>query len=174
VLEASGTGKSQMYHYFGGKSDLVRAVAAHQAEQTLIGQSATWRRCGPSRTCGSGSISRCPPTPASPRPGALWGPLAMEMVNEPGSTRAAVADAFSRWRDALQDALGRLQRRGLVRERWTPPQRADILLAAYEGGVLLSGVHGGTGALRLALVAAVEAMLVEGRRAGDPARADRR
>jgi len=90
------------------------------------------------------------------------GALAMEMVNEPGSTRAAVADAFSRWRDALQDALGRLQRRGLVRERWTPPQRADILLAAYEGGVLLSGVHGGTGALRLALVAAVEAMLVEG------------
>ena len=35
VLEASGTGKSQLYHYFSDKSDLVAAVIERQLELVL-------------------------------------------------------------------------------------------------------------------------------------------
>ena len=35
VIEAAGVGKSQMYHYFTGKDDLVEAVIAYQTAQVL-------------------------------------------------------------------------------------------------------------------------------------------
>jgi TetR/AcrR family transcriptional repressor of nem operon len=38
VMEAAGVGKSQMYHYFTGKDDLVEAVIAYQTAQVLSPQ----------------------------------------------------------------------------------------------------------------------------------------
>ncbi len=40
VLAASGTGKSQFYHYFANKADLVREVLAYQFNQLAREQGA--------------------------------------------------------------------------------------------------------------------------------------
>ena len=40
VLAASGTSKSQLYHYFSDKDDLVLAVIAHQTEAVMAAQGA--------------------------------------------------------------------------------------------------------------------------------------
>src|SRR5215470_6265797 len=40
VLLASGTGKSQLYHYFDSKQDLTVAVMAHAFDQVMAAQSA--------------------------------------------------------------------------------------------------------------------------------------
>ena len=40
VLAASGTGKSQLYHYFDGKQELAEAVLHHQYDRILAAQPA--------------------------------------------------------------------------------------------------------------------------------------
>ena len=40
MLAASGTSKSQLYHYFSDKDDLVLAVIAHQTEAVMAAQGA--------------------------------------------------------------------------------------------------------------------------------------
>ena len=39
ILTASGTGKSQLYHYFSSKEELVAEVLRHQLQQVLQQQS---------------------------------------------------------------------------------------------------------------------------------------
>src|ERR1700754_1953656 len=48
IRTATGTSKSQIFHYFkGGKVDLLAAVAAHEAEQVLDDQQPALGALGP-------------------------------------------------------------------------------------------------------------------------------
>lgn len=167
VIAASGTGKGQIYHYFQDKPDLVLAVIAARAEQTLAEQ----RRVAEAMTDAQdlrawaaraaevherGGLVRCP-----------LGALVVELTDRQPGQRAALASAFDQWRDALADALERLQRAGHVRRERPPEDLAEILLCAYEGGVVLSEARGDTRSLRLALDAAVDGMTVSAERGRD-------
>jgi AcrR family transcriptional regulator len=159
VIVASGTGKGQLYHYFEDKPDLVLAVVAAQTESTLRAQrelvegmaDADDLRAWVEQAVavhGSGGPVRCP-----------LGSLVVELTDAHPRLRDALTTAFDRWRDALAEGLERLQRNGHVRVDRTPGDLAEILLCAYEGGVVLSEVRRTTAPLRLALTAAVESML---------------
>lgn len=160
VVTTSGAGKGQIYHYFKDKPDLVLAVIATQAERTLHEQRGVFDamadaddlRDWAARAAAvhdGGGLVRCP-----------LGALVVELTDGHHAQRDALRSAFDQWRDSLAAALGRLQRNGHVRTDRSPEDLAEVLLCAYEGGVVMSEARGSTRSLRLALDAALDGMVV--------------
>lgn len=155
IITASGTGKGQLYHYFAGKSDLVRAVIERQielvieAQRPLLEQADSWDDIDAwfdllirSHQAADDPF-RCP-----------IGSLAAELAEADAQTRAALAAAFARWIACIADALRRLQAAGAIPRRADCDALAGALLAAYQGGLVLSQASGDAGPLRAALHAA--------------------
>lgn len=162
VAAASGTGKGQLYHYFRDKPDLVLAVVHAQIDDTLRSQQVTLERMDDADHLRAwadeavaahqyGRPARCP-----------LGALVSEVADSDDTLRRALDAGFTRWRTALADGLARLQHNGHVRADRSPRDLAEILLCAYEGGVLMSEVRGNTAPLRLALDTAVDCLTTVG------------
>lgn len=137
VLARSGAGKSQLYHYFSGRQELVEAVVELQIERVLGVQSRL------------GSIERWSDleqwaddllalhrTPAGPLACPV-GSLAAEIDRDP-LLRAAAANAFGRWAALLEQALARLRPRGELRPDADPAVSAMRILSALQGGMLIA------------------------------------
>jgi len=89
------------------------------------------------------------------------GALVVELTESQPGQRAALRSAFQAWREALATALARLQRDGHVSDLRSADEWAEVLLCAYEGGVVLAQAHSSTRSLRLSLDAAVDGMLAQ-------------
>jgi TetR/AcrR family transcriptional repressor of nem operon len=149
VIAASGTGKGQLYHYFADKRALVHAVVERQIATVLDDQRPRLERLsepGHLRAWADELVAayrdsdhpvRCP-----------LGALVAELAEGDPDARAALAAGFGRWADAL--AAG-LRRAGVA----APDRQATALLAAYQGGLLLSQARGDLEPLRTALDAAL-------------------
>ena len=155
VLEASDTSKSQLYHYFTDKDDLVLAVVHRQTECVLATHSpylrrATsiaglrrWRDAVVEVTRQEHCAGGCP-----------LGSLVSELA-ESDSSRAALADGFARWRDEFVVALEAIA-------GTTPRPRAELielatmLLTTLQGGLLLAQTTRSTQPLELGLDLAID------------------
>jgi TetR/AcrR family transcriptional repressor of nem operon len=138
VLAASRTGKSQAYHYFSGKEDLVAAVLEFQFSRVMAAQSALhdesctdlgrWRQ-EVLEANESGGFSGCPL-------GAFAGQL-------DGSTslQTLYASLFVRWQAALAALVDRARSAGRLPLSTSPNDTALVLLGALEGGSMLSHVR---------------------------------
>lgn len=143
ILERSGTGKSQLYHYFGSKDGLVRAVVERHArlleEQALPGTGpigsfpdlVAWfdgfldhlRAHGTERTCPMATIA------------AGLDPSGDELL----STIAAI---FDRARERIRSYFEALATQGRLSEGTDPGACADLCLTTMQGGLVLARVHG--------------------------------
>ena len=157
VQAAAGVSPSQLYHYFGGKPNLVRAVVAHQSQALLDGQQPllsqldsvealqAWRELIVetlrTRECHGG----CPV-------GSLVGQLAETCPDY----RAELADGFVRWEDAIRAGLRAMQDRGGLRRTADPDKLAVALMAAVQGGSLLAQAQRDVAPLDTALELAIE------------------
>jgi AcrR family transcriptional regulator len=151
VIAASGTGKGQLYHYFADKAALVHAVVERQvatvldAQRSRLAQLAApadlraWADELVAAYATSDHPVRCP-----------LGALVAELAEGDPEARTALDAGFRRWAGALAAGL----RAAGVAE---PDRHAVALLAAYQGGLLLSQARGDLGPLRTALDAAVRA-----------------
>ena len=138
VLAASRTGKSQAYHYFSGKDDLVAAVLEFQFSRVMAAQPALhdetstdlrrWRQEVLAAN-ESGGFAGCPL-------GAFAGQL-----DGNTSLEALYADLFARWQAALAALVGRATSAGRLPASTSPDETALVLLGALEGGSLLSHVR---------------------------------
>jgi TetR/AcrR family transcriptional regulator, transcriptional repressor for nem operon len=149
VIAASGTGKGQLYHYFADKRTLVHAVIDRQVTTVLAAQQARLEQLSAPagvRVWADELVAaylqgdhpvRCP-----------LGALVAELAEGDPEARAALDAGFRRWAAAL--AAG-LRRAGIAK----PKRQANALLAAYQGGLLLSQARGDLGPLRAALDAAL-------------------
>lgn len=139
VLAASGTGKSQMYHYFRGKEELTAAVLDYQFERIMAAQAslhdktctdlARWRRevlDANERGCFAG----CP-----------LGTFAGQLGGS-ASLRALYADLFAKWQVALASLVGRAGQAGRLTPGVDSRDAALVLLGALEGGAMLSHAYG--------------------------------
>ncbi len=139
VLAASGTGKSQLYHYFRGKQDLTVAMLRRQFELVLGSQPSLldpssddigpWRdeivrtyRQSRSRTC-------------------PLGVFAGQVVEEPVLGKE-LAGLFDQWRLAITGLVRRAQDAGHLRADVDPGAAGTALLAAMQGGIMLSQLQG--------------------------------
>lgn len=139
VLAASATSKSQFYQHFDEKSELVYEVITVRADEVL-----SWHRLRLEKVdtlrgleqWRDALVQRC-----TLRRG-LWGcelgSLAAELSDSDDKARLSLADYFTEWRDLLAGALERIRDNGALRADIDAKGLATGLLAAVEGGYLLS------------------------------------
>lgn len=152
VRASTGTSKSQLYHYFQDKEDLVRAVIGRQTERVLDAQRpelealdsfaalARWRDRVISLQRAVGCVGGCP-----------VGSLASELADSDEATREDLASAFSRWESYLVEGFAAMRERGRLRADASPRELATAVIAALEGGLLLTQINRSTRPLELAL-----------------------
>lgn len=157
VLAASATSKSQFYQHFGDKTDLVYDVITVRADEILSWQRLRLEKVDTFRGIyqwRDAMVQRC-----SLRRG-LWGcelgSLAAELADSDDKARVALAAHFAEWRAILAAALNRMRDSGILRVEIDAPALATGLLAALEGGYLLSQTAHDPRLMQTALDSAIE------------------
>lgn len=157
VMAASGTSKSQLYHYFADKSDLLRAVARHQVEQVMGAQRPEldaldtlaalrgWRDKIVAIQDELGHVGGCP-----------LGSLANELADGDARTRGVLQECFAAWEAPLRAGLTAMRDRGELRPGADPEALAEAVMAALQGGLLLTKTHRTSRPLARALDMAIE------------------
>jgi TetR/AcrR family transcriptional regulator, transcriptional repressor for nem operon len=152
VQQASRVSGSQMYHYFGDKASLVRAVIAWQGE-TVLGHQWPWLsrldslqgiRAWRDYVVSTTRRREC-------RGGCHIGSLASELSDLDPAARSDLADAFQRWISAIRDGLRAMQDRGELRADADVARLACTLMAAVQGGQLLAQAQRDVAPLEAAL-----------------------
>jgi TetR/AcrR family transcriptional regulator, transcriptional repressor for nem operon len=148
----AGVSASQLYHYFTDKNDLIRAVIAHQTDGILAAQRPVldeldsfdalerWRDLlidlQEQRHC----VGGCP-----------IGSIAAELADNDPHARADLVDSFERWEAPIRAGLARMRDRGDLRPNADTDSLALALLAALQGGLLLTQTRRNTTPLRTGL-----------------------
>ena len=152
VQAAAGVSASQIYYYFGDKHGLVRAVINHQCESVLgvhepllahldsIEALEAWRDVILSIHRDGRHQQGCP-----------MGRLSSELSRSTPEARGDLLAGFSRWEGALRDGLRAMRARGELPDRIDPDRFALTLLAAVQGGLLLTQARRDTVALEVSL-----------------------
>jgi len=139
VLAASSTSKSQFYQHFEDKGELVYEVITLRADEVLSWQRLRLEKVESFRGLHQwrdAMVQRC-----ALRRG-LWGcelgSLAAELSDTDDKARASLSAHFTEWRTLLGAALERMRDSGVLRPEADIRSLATGLLAAVEGGYLLS------------------------------------
>lgn len=152
VLAASGTGKSQFYHYFSGKEELVGDVLRHQLALVLEQQKrfeldswdgiAAWLD-GTVHWQRSQQFLGCP-----------LGSIASAVGEQSDSLRVIAADAFAAWESALAEGLKAMRTRGQLQPDADVQALAETTIAILQGGYMLSSLKRDIRPMRHAVAAA--------------------
>ncbi|GAA0963975.1 TetR/AcrR family transcriptional regulator [Frigoribacterium faeni] len=139
VRAATLTSKSQLFHYFpGGKTELIHEVALWEGRQLLeaqepeihdLGTWESWERWRAALVEYYISLGRwaCP-----------IGTLASQAAATDVELERTIKSSWDAWRDALATGIRRMQAAGSVVETADPVRVATAILAAIQGGLLLS------------------------------------
>jgi AcrR family transcriptional regulator len=135
VRRAAGVSGSQLTHYFHDKRTLIDDVIAWQADTTLerepvLNSFAAWHRWA-DQVVARQSARKF-------QGGCDFGSLAGQLAETSPETRAHLADGYERWLGCFRRDLGAMRDQGLLRPDADPDSLANTLLAAMQGGVLLS------------------------------------
>ena len=157
VCRATSTSKSQLYHYFDDKEDLVHAVIDHERERVLgfhrpaLESLASWDdiqrwrdaivEAQAARSCRGG----CP-----------LGSLANELADLDEPARGQLASAFVAWEQLLADGLAKMVEAGILPADVNPMDLAVSVIASLQGGLLLAEIGRSTRPLEVALDAAID------------------
>lgn len=156
LRHTAGVSGSQINHYFPTKQDLVLAVIAWQADSVLSLHRS--ERFGGFETLDAFrewadfyiGYER------AYREGCSLGSLASEIIKTDLDVHDELADAFEQWRAIFRDGLERMQQLGRLRKDADPAQLAALVLASFQGGMLLAQAAGDITPLKDALEAALD------------------
>jgi TetR/AcrR family transcriptional regulator, transcriptional repressor for nem operon len=151
VLAAAGAGKSQLYHYFRGRDELVEAAVAHRCTQVVAGL--TQELGGVASLAGleHALAGFAAGFEQMGLPGCPIGSLAAEVAEHNEGARRRAAAAFDSWERLFAEALGRMRERGELRADASPALLATALLASIEGGMVLSQARKDPASLHIAV-----------------------
>ena len=135
LLAASGTGKSQLYHFFGGRRELVEAMLRYQFDRVVAAQPALT-----DLACDDLDRWRDQVLEAQRAHGLGTCPLGVFVgqVEDDPVLRATLTDLFARWQDAIAGLVVRARQVGRVRPDVDANAAALSLLTAHQGGTVLS------------------------------------
>ena len=157
VREVTGTSKSQLYHYFEDKLDLVKSVVDRQAERVLAihrpaldavdGWTALrrWRNLVVRLVRAVGCHGGCP-----------VGSLANELAELDESSRLRLSDVFAQWEEMIAVALQRMVDNGELAPTADVEQLSIAMMASLQGGFLLSKTSRSVRPLEVALDASFD------------------
>lgn len=142
VQSAAQVSASQIYHYFGDKQGLTEAVIKYQSTEKLAQQQPLldnldtvdalreWCERAALRLERVNCVGGCE-----------IGSLASELSDTYPAARAGLANAFDAWQAPIESGLHRMRDRGELDTNTNLDALAAALLAAIQGGMLLSQVH---------------------------------
>jgi len=139
VLETTSTSKSQLYHYFADRSDLIRAVVVRQGERVLDLQRPVlaavdgWEALSRWRDFVVDVVEGL-----SCRGGCPIGSLADELAEVDDQARLEAASVFERWQGLLAGAFRAMVAAGQLQPEADLERLALATLASLEGGLLLA------------------------------------
>jgi TetR/AcrR family transcriptional regulator, transcriptional repressor for nem operon len=154
VLAASGSSKSQLYHYFSDRDGLIDAAVARRCEE-FLGLLRQALGAVSSLDGLSMVLDGFAADYAMQLDGCPIGSLAGELVSGPDAARRTTVEAFATWEDLLTSALQRIQDSGELGSGHDVRELAMVLLVNFEGGMFLSQLRGSDLPLRAALTAAL-------------------
>lgn len=152
VRAMSGTSKSQLYHYFEDRADLLRAVADATNEMVLgaqaeelagLGTAAGMRRWADALVAlneSRGGAGGCP-----------IASLVAQVGERDDDARRVLAGGFDRWEAAIRSGLEQQQAAGELSAGADPAALATAVLASVQGGLVLAQARRQPAALRAAL-----------------------
>src|SRR6201997_1446648 len=152
VRARTGASRSQLYHYFEDRDDLVRTVVDVTTDAVIDFQGAllhhldTW--AGIDRWFDALvqlQVDR------QARGGCPIGSPARQLAERAPGARAAIAAGLGRWETHLHEGLSRMKARGKLRNDTDPAELATATMAAIQGGLLLTQVRRDPRQLRIAL-----------------------
>src|SRR5712691_7594999 len=155
VRARTGASRSQLYHYFDDRDDLVHAVIDVTADAVLGRQGElldhldSW--AGIDRWF---DFMVQHQIEEQARGGCPIGSLAGQLAESDPDARAAIAAGFDRWEAHIRVGLMRMRARGKLRKDADPAALATATMASIQGGLLLTQVRRDPHQLRIALNAA--------------------
>lgn len=157
VQQAASVGASQLYHYFADKKSLVRAVIAHQAESVIDAQLPALGRLDSLDALEAyRDVVLTVHRTRRGRHGCPLGSLSSELSSRQQDTRQDLLAGFARWEQAIRDGLVAMRERGELSADADPERLALGVLAAVQGGLLLTQVRHDSDALEAALDLAID------------------
>jgi TetR/AcrR family transcriptional repressor of nem operon len=154
VRAAAAVSKSQLYHYFAGKEDLIHAVIDRTVQQVLDAQPeladlSSWAAI-------SRWLDELVDLQVQRRAlgGCPVGGLAGQLAESDELAREALAAGFDRWEGPLREGLEKMRLEGKLARTADPSRLATATLAAIQGGLVLTQTRRDPQQLRIALDAA--------------------
>jgi AcrR family transcriptional regulator len=156
IRQVTGVSKSQLYHYFNDKSDLLHAVIECQQERVLGNHRPTfdsledwddlsrWRDMIVAHV----ALRLC-------KGGCPLGSLANGLAELDEVARDQLSEAFSSWGRLIAEGLTRMVDSKKLRADADPQELSVSVLASLQGGLLMAETARDTRPLEVALDAAI-------------------
>ena len=158
VRSTAGVGGSQISHYFRDKRDLIRQVIAArrgdvvafhtQPQLGALDSLQALRAWTDACIADIDTVYR--------RGGCVYGSLAGELIDADDEVHDDLSIGYDEWLDLFRDGLTTMRRRGELRPEADPRHLAVSLLAAHQGGAMVTHATGDPEPLRVAVNAAVD------------------
>src|SRR6516225_6588282 len=155
VLAAAGAGKSQLYHYFRGRDELVAAAVGLRCAQVLAGLTQALGTVPSLAGLEQALAGFAAEFEQMGLPGCPIGSLAAEVAERNEDARRQTAAAFDAWEQLFAGVLERMRDKGELRADASPAEMATALLATLEGGMVLSQTRKDPTSLRIAVATAL-------------------
>ena len=156
VLESCGMGKSQFYHYFADKDDLITEVIRFRSEAlyrelyfeplsaiSTLTALRRWIRQFAEMIVQANYTQGCP-----------IGTLAMQLNQSETLLRGEINNVMDAAYWSFHDALGRIREKGQLPKRVNTADLATYLVGVFQGGLLLSRSYQDPTKLRTVLLQA--------------------
>jgi AcrR family transcriptional regulator len=152
--------KSQLYHYFADRDDLLRAVARAASDEVVAGQAELFERLDTidGLRAWSDALVTLQQT-RNAKGGCPIGSLAGQLAEQDEGARLELADGLDRWETAIRQGLERMAANGELRPGTEPGALAQNTLVAVQGGLLLTQIRRDPNQLRSALDGAINAII---------------
>ncbi|HEX3783799.1 MAG TPA: TetR/AcrR family transcriptional regulator [Pseudonocardiaceae bacterium] len=156
IRAATATSKSQLFHYFpDGKSDLLLAVARHEADlvladqQPMLGDLTTWRKWQAWR-------KRVIENYDARRQGCPLSALTAQLRLVSPEAQEIITDLYDRWHGYLAAGVRALKSAGEIDASIDAEAAATSVLTAVTGGATLLQATNRIGYLEIALTEALD------------------
>ena len=159
VRTRANASKSQLYHYFTDRDDLMRAVARAASDEVVGSQAELFSHLDTiDGLCAWADALVDLQRSRRARGGCPIGSLAGQLAEADEGARLELADGLDRWETAIRQGLQRMAGRGELHPDADPNLLAQRTLTAVQGGLLLTQIRRDPKQLRAALDGALDAI----------------